>query len=72
MRNRFGRYCGALSDISRANTTLAFCDAIWQLHSDPNALHDLEIDSLCRLDNEATAIFRDFRTSLPWHRSANC
>jgi hypothetical protein len=69
MTNRIGRYCGTMADISRASTTLAFCDAIWQLQPDPNALQDWEIDSLCRLDNEATAVLRDWRTPLPRHQS---
>jgi hypothetical protein len=67
MTNRIGRYCGAMSDISRADSTRAFCDAIWQLHSDPNALQEWEIDSLCRLDSEAAAVLRECRTPLPWH-----
>jgi len=67
MMNRIGKYCGAMPDIGRATTTLAFCDAIWQLHADPNALQDWEVDSLCQLDHEAAAVLRDFRAPLPWH-----
>jgi hypothetical protein len=66
MTNRIDRSCGAMSDLSRANITLAFCDAIWQLHSDPNALQDWEIESLCRLENEAAAVLREWRIALLW------
>jgi len=72
MTNRISSYCGAMPDIDRARTTLAFCDAIWQLHTDPNALRDWEIDSLLRLEHEAAAVLRGCRTQLPWHRSLHC
>jgi hypothetical protein len=58
MRNRIGRYCGDQSDVDRAKTTLAFCDAMWQLHADPNALPERAIDSLTALEHAAAAILR--------------
>jgi hypothetical protein len=67
MTNRIGRYCGAMPDVGRANATMAFCDAIWQLHTDHNVLQDWEIDSLLRLEHEAAAVLRDCRTPLPWN-----
>jgi hypothetical protein len=67
MTNRIGRYCGAMPDVSRATIALAFCDAIWQLHTDPNALKDWEIGSLCRLEYEASVVLRDCLAQLRRH-----
>jgi hypothetical protein len=70
MRNRIGRYCGATSDVARANATMAFCAAIWELYTAPSALQDSEIDALLRLEYEAAAVLCDSRIPLPWGYSS--
>jgi hypothetical protein len=61
MRNRIGRYYGEKADIERAKTTLAFCDVIWQLQRDPNALPEYTFESLTTFEQTAAAILRSHR-----------
>jgi hypothetical protein len=72
MRNRIGHYLGRPTDVDRAKTMLSFCDAVWQLHIDPNGLQQWEIESLSRLDREAATILRAARLGLGRAASRHC
>jgi hypothetical protein len=67
MSNRIGRYVGEARDIDRARDILAFLDALATAYGDDSdGLQQWEIDSLRKLQRDATAVYRYLGVPLPW------
>jgi hypothetical protein len=62
MKNRVGKYYGRPTDAIRAEAMIRFCDVMWELHLDPNALQDWEIETLSQLEDEAAKALRRARS----------
>ena len=56
MRNRIGKYFGDPADFDRAMEMLAFCNAVWNLHSGPIAWQEWEFESLSLLAHDAATV----------------
>jgi hypothetical protein len=73
MSNRIGEYLDVQhADVYRAFQTLAFCEIIWRMQDDPNALPDWQKASLSKLYEGAVGILRRFGIPYPKHREPYC